>query len=379
MTETADCIVVGAGVVGLAVARALALAGREVIVIEATEAIGTQTSSRNSGVIHAGLNYKLGGLKNRLCQRGKELLYSYCPEHGVGHRRVGKILPTFDAETGPAKLTALKAHAEANGLTDLVWLDRAAIRDLEPELDAPCALFSPSSGIVDAHGLMLSLRGEIEDRGGAIALNSPVVGGRVGDGIEIDVGGANPQTTPMTLRCRTLINSAGFDASLVAQSLSGLPRETIVPRLLAKGVWFVLNGRSPFRHLIYPVGEPKAKEQQGIHVSLDLSGQARFGPDTEWVETVDYRVDESRAPAFIAAARAIWPALPDGALSPGYAGIRAKTSRGRAPDNDFIIQGRETHGVPGLINLYGIESPGLTSSLAIGEEVAKRLAATVAA
>ncbi len=372
MTETADCIVVGAGVVGLAVARAQALSGREVIVLEAAEAIGTHTSSRNSGVIHAGINYNAGSLKGRLCRRGKELLYAYCAEHGVGHRRLGKILPAFDPDTGEAKLATLKARAEANGLMDLTWLDRAAIRDLEPELDAPRALLSPSSGIVDAHELMLSLRGEIEDRGGAIALGSPVTGGHVGDSLELEIGGANP----MTLRCRTLINSAGFDAQLVAAKLQGLPKDTIPPRLLAKGVWFILNGRSPFRHLIYPVGDHT--DHHGIHVSIDMGGQLRFGPDLEWVETVDYRVDESRAAIFTAAARAIWPALPEGALSPGYAGIRAKTGRGRATDNDFIIQGRETHGVPGLINLYGIESPGLTSSLAIGEEVARRLATVTA-
>ena len=368
MTETVDCIVVGAGVVGLATARALALAGREVIVLEAADAIGTHTSSRNSGVIHAGINYNAASLKGRLCRRGAALLYAYCASHGVGHRRLGKILPAFDGETGPAKLAALKSRAEANGLMDLAWLDRAAIRDLEPELDAPAALFSPSSGIVDAHELMLSLRGEIEDHGGVIALRSPLSNGQAAaDGFEIQVGGGNP----MSLRCRSLINSAGFDAPLVARNLHGLPPETIPPRLLAKGVWFTLSGPSPFHHLIYPVGDHK--DHQGIHVSLDMGGQLRFGPDLEWVETVDYRVDESRAAAFVAAARAIWPALPDGALVPGYAGIRAKTGRGRATDNDFIIQGSETHSVPGLINLYGIESPGLTSSLAIGEEVARRL------
>lgn len=368
MTETVDCIVVGAGVVGLAVARALALAGREVIVLEAANVIGSHTSSRNSGVIHAGINYNAASLKGRLCQRGKELLYAYCASRGVGHRRLGKILPAFDAETGRAKLAALKSRAEANGLMDLTWLDRAAIRDLEPELDAPAALFSPSSGIVDAQELMLSLRGEIEDHGGAIALGAPLSQGRVSDDdFELQVGGGDP----MTLRCRSLINSAGFDAPLVAQNLRGLPPETIPPRLLAKGVWFTLSGPSPFRHLIYPVGDHK--DHQGIHVSLDLGGQLRFGPDLEWVETVDYRVDRSRATAFTAAARAIWPALPEGALQPGYAGIRAKTGRGRATDNDFIIQGHDVHGVAGLINLYGIESPGLTSSLAIGEEVARRL------
>jgi L-2-hydroxyglutarate oxidase LhgO len=372
VTETADCIVVGAGVVGLAVARALALSGREVIVLEAAEAIGTHTSSRNSGVIHAGINYNAGSLKGRLCRRGKELLYAYCAEHGVGHRRLGKILPAFDPDTGEAKLATLKARAEANGLMDLTWLDRAAIHDLEPELDAPRALLSPSSGIVDAHELMLSLRGEIEDHGGAIALGSSVTAGRVGESIELDIGGANP----MTLRCRTLINSAGFDAQLVAAQLQGLPKDTIPPRLLAKGVWFTLNGRSPFRHLIYPVGDHT--DHHGIHVSIDMGGQLRFGPDLEWVETIDYRIDDSRAAIFTAAARAIWPALPEGALSPGYAGIRAKTGRGRATDNDFIIQGREIHGVPELINLYGIESPGLTSSLAIGEEVARRLATVTA-
>lgn len=369
MSETADCIVVGAGVVGLAVARALALAGREVIVLEAADTIGSHTSSRNSGVIHAGINYNAASLKGRLCRRGKELLYAYCASHGVGHRRLGKILPVFDGATGPQKLTALKSRAEANGLMDLAWLDRAAIRALEPELDAPAALFSPSSGIVDAHDLMLSLRGEIEDHGGAIALRAPFQSGQVADdGFELQVGGAHP----LTLRCRSLINSAGFDAPLVAGRLAGLPAATIAPRLLAKGVWFTLSGPSPFRHLIYPLGEHK--DHQGIHVSLDMGGQLRFGPDLEWVESVDYRVDPARAAAFTAAARAIWPALPDGALQPGYAGIRAKTGRGRATDNDFIIQGREIHGIPGLINLYGIESPGLTSSLAIGEEVARRMA-----
>lgn len=369
MSESVDCVVIGAGVVGLAVARAMALAGREVVVLEAANAIGTHTSSRNSGVIHAGINYSAGSLKGRLCRRGKALLYDYCAAHGVGHRRLGKILPTFDPAEGPTKLAALKSRAEANGLMDLTWLDRAAIRELEPVLDAPAALFSPSSGIVDAHELMLSLRGEIEDRGGAIALNSTVISGKVGtESITVTTGGADG----LTLACRSLINSAGFDAPLVAQSLQGLPPAGIAPRLLAKGVWFTLAGASPFRHLVYPVGDHK--DHQGIHVSLDLGGQARFGPDLEWVEAVDYRVDPARAAAFTAAARAIWPDLPDGALQPGYAGIRPKTGRGRATDNDFIIQGAETHGIDGLINLYGIESPGLTASLAIAEEVAIRLA-----
>jgi L-2-hydroxyglutarate oxidase LhgO len=370
MIEEADCLVIGAGVVGLAVARQLALAGRDVIVVEAENAIGTHTSARHSGVIHAGLlSAKL--LKARLCVRGKELLYRYCAEHNVGHKKLGKLIiaPVAAGTEGLAALEAIKTQAEANSVEDLRRLDAAGVRALEPELDTLGALLSPSSGIVDAHELMLAYLGDLEDKGGSLALESPVLSGRANENhIEIDVGGA----APITLRCRSVVNSAGFNAPLVAASIQGISTATIPQRLLSKGNYFVLAGKSPFHHLIYPV---HTKTYRSMHTTLDLAGQLRFGPDLEWVDEVDYRVDEARAAAFYAAIRRFWPGLPDGALVPGWAGVRPKIGRGEVSgDQDFVIQGPEAHGVDGLIHLYGIESPGLTSSLAIAEEVARRLA-----
>jgi L-2-hydroxyglutarate oxidase LhgO len=370
MAEEVDCLVIGAGVVGLAVARRLAHAGREVILVEAESAIGMHTSARHSGVIHAGL-LSAKTLKGRLCRSGKDMLYAYCAEHNVGHKRIGKLIiaPVAAGEEGLAALQATKARAEENGLTDLRLIGADEVRDMEPALETLGALFSPSSGIVDPHDLMLAYLGDLEDKGGSLVLESPVLSGRAGDGrIEIDVGGLSP----LTISCRSVVNSAGFNAQKVAASIAGIPKPTIPQRLLAKGSYFVLAGKSPFSRLIYPV---HTKSYRSMHTTLDLAGQLRFGPDMEWVEEVDYRVDVARAPAFYDSIRRFWPALPDGALKPGWAGVRPKIGWGQSTaELDFLIQGPETHGIDGLINLYGIESPGLTSSLAIAEDVAHRLA-----
>lgn len=371
MSEHVDCLVIGAGVVGLAVARYLASAGREVIVAETESAIGTHTSTRNSGVVHAGF-LPAGTLKARLCVRGRDLLYRYCREHNVGHRRLGKLViaPRAAGEEGLSALQAIRQRAEANGLTDVCLLSANEVRGLERELDTSGALFSPSSGIVDPHELMLAYLGDLEDDGGSLVLESPVVSGRAGEGgIEIDVGGASP----ITIFCRSVVNSAGFNAPTVGAAIAGIPRSTIPERGLSKGSYFIFRGPSPFRHLIYPVHTASFRS---MHTTLDLAGRLRFGPDTEWVETIDYRVDEGRAAAFYESIRRFWPSLPDGALEPGWAGVRPKIARG-AGELDFVIQGPETHGVAGLINLYGIESPGLTASLAIAEDVGQRLGVAV--
>jgi len=367
MTEDVECLVIGAGVIGLAVARALALAGREVIVLERHGLIGSEISSRNSEVIHAGIYYPTRSLKARFCVAGRELLYAYCVEHGIAHKRLGKlIVATTDAQR-PA-LAALKAKAEANDVTDLQELSGGEARALEPSVRAAAALLSPSSGIVDSHGLMLSLQGEAEDHGAALALNSPVVGGEINDdGFVVEVGGADP----LTLRCRLLINAGGLGAQGIAARLMGPNRKFVPPLYLAKGHYFTLSGRSPFSHLVYPMPEAAGL---GVHVTLDLDGRARFGPDVEWIDRIDYDVDASRASSFYSAIRSYYPDLADNALEPAYTGIRPKLQAPGNPPEDFVIQGPETHGIPGLVNLFGIESPGLTSSLAIADEVAKRLA-----
>ncbi|MGY9006110.1 MAG: NAD(P)/FAD-dependent oxidoreductase [Alphaproteobacteria bacterium] len=361
--EKTDCIVIGAGVVGLAIARALAMAGREVVIIEAEDAIGTHTSSRNTGCIHAGIGYVPGSLKSRLALRGKEMLYDYAATHGVGHRRCGKmIVATNDAQT--TKLEAHRLKAESNGLFDLRMLDAGEVREMEPELVFKGVLYSPSSGIVDAHDLMLALLGDAEAHGASLALRSPVISGRtIEGGIELSIGG----TEQTTIQCNLCINAAGIGAQGIARTIDGIPATTIPGQVLVKGCFFVLHGKAPFSRLIYPL--PDA-HHLAVHVSPDMGGQMRFGPDTEDVDKIDYWVDPARASFFYDAARLFWPALKDGDLEPGYAGIRPKTNPGRAADNDFIIQGPDVHGVNGLIALYGIESPGLTSSLAIGEYVA---------
>ncbi len=360
--ETVDCVVVGAGVVGLAVARALALAGREVIVVEAAEGIGTETSSRNSEVIHAGIYYPKGSLMARSCVAGRRRLYAYCAEHGVPHRNCGKLIVATN-DTEREKLAEIKGRAEANGVEGMRLLAAAEAMALEPNLFCTAALLSPATGIVDSHSYMLALQGDAEAHGAMLAFNSPLERGRVVDGgIEITIGGAEP----MTLRCRTVVNSGGLHAPALAQSISGMPSSRIPPAYYAKGNYFTLTGRSPFTHLIYPVPVPGGL---GVHITVDLGGQAKFGPDVEWIDGIDYNVDPHRADKFYAAVRRYWPALQDGAIQPGYAGIRPKIVPQGAPAQDFVVQGPADHGVPGLINLFGIESPGLTASLALADLV----------
>lgn len=361
--DQVECVIVGAGVVGLAIARRLARAGREVIVLEAAEAIGTGTSSRNSEVIHAGIYYAAGSMMARMCVAGKKALYAYCRDHDIPHRNCGKlIVATRPEETD--KLQSIKARAEANGVGDMQLLSGQAACALEPALNCQAALLSPSTGIVDSHALMLSLRGEAEAAGGAFAFHAPLLQARVqGEGIEIDVGGE----TPMSLQCRLLINAAGLAATMVARRIDGMPIDRIPPAYLAKGNYFSCSARSPFSHLIYPVPEPGGL---GVHLTLDLAGQAKFGPDVEWIDSIDYVVDPERASKFYPAIRRYWPDLPDGALIPGYAGIRPKIVPPAVAVQDFVIQGSPAHGVAGLINLFGIESPGLTSCLAIADHVA---------
>jgi L-2-hydroxyglutarate oxidase LhgO len=365
-----DAVVVGAGVVGLAAARRLALAGLETVVLEAENVIGSGVSARNSEVIHAGLYYPAGSLKARLCARGRRQLYAYCADHGVDHRRPGKLVVAADPGQLP-RLEAVAAHARANGVDDLEVLSAAAAREMEPALSCAGALWSPSTGIVDSHALMLALRGDAEAAGAMVAVATPSVGGEIiaGGGFIVETGGAQP----MRLRCRRLINSAGLSAWEVARRLRGLPATAIPPRYLARGNYFALSGvRAPFSRLIYPVPEDGGL---GVHLTLDLAGQARFGPDVEWLdgaaEQLSYRVDPARGDGFYAAIRRYWPGLPDGALVPAYAGVRPKLSGPGDPAADFMIAGPDQHGVAGLALLFGIESPGLTASLAIADEVAR--------
>jgi L-2-hydroxyglutarate oxidase LhgO len=358
-----ECVVIGAGIVGLAVARSLARAGLDVIVLEAAEDIGTGTSSRNSEVIHAGIYYPAGSLMAQLCVSGKKMLYAYCDDHGVPYRRCGKlIVATAEGEGG--KLASIKAHAEANGVDDLQTLNEADARALEPALKCTGALLSPSTGIIDSHAYMLALRGDIEDAGGALAFHAPLIRGKsVHDGFEIGVGG----DAPMTIGCRLLVNSAGLSAPAVAHAIDGMPADRIPTSYYAKGNYFSCSARAPFSRLIYPVPEPGGL---GVHLTIDMGGQAKFGPDVEWVDRLDYAVDPARAEKFYPAIRRYWPTLPDGALSPSYAGIRPKIVPPAVARQDFVIQGPRDHGVAGLVNLFGIESPGLTSSLAIADRVA---------
>ena len=360
--ERVDCVVIGAGVIGLAVARAAARGGREVVVVEAANAIGTVTSSRNSEVVHAGIYYPTGSLKARLCVAGRERLYEYCAEHGVAHRRCGNlIVATSDGERGT--LERLRLQALRNGVTDIVRLDPRDVAALEPALRCVDALHSPPTGIVDSHQYMLALEGDARDAGATIAFGSPLSGGCVtGDGIELAIDGAEP----MRVRARSVIGSAGHDSQRVARSIAGIPHESVPPAYLCKGNYFRLAGKSPFSRLIYPVPEAAGL---GVHLTLDLAGQARFGPDTEWVDAIDYRVDPARAERFYPAIRRYWPELEDGALVPDYAGVRPKVQAPREAASDFVIRGPRDHGVPGFVGLYGIESPGLTASLAIAEHV----------
>ena len=368
--EQVDAVVVGAGVVGLAIARALARAGSEVVIVEALGAIGSITSARNSEVIHAGLYSQADWLKTRLCVEGRRMLVPYCESRGVAHRLCGKLL----VATHDDQLTALEQlvrNARANGVEGLQMIDGASARALEPALHAVAALHSTVTGIVDSHGFMLSLLGEAEDHGAMLALQSPLAAAQVvPGGFVLDVGGAEP----MRLQARCLVNAAGLAASDVAARIDGLAPEHVRATHRCKGNYFALSGvRAPFSHLIYPMHEAAGL---GVHLTLDLAGQGRFGPDTEWLPDdgpIDYTVDATRGDGFYAAIRRYWPSLPDGSLQPDYSGVRPKLSRQGEPAQDFAIDGAEVHGVRGLVNLFGIESPGLTAALAIAERVRAEL------
>jgi len=362
--DRVEAVVIGAGLLGLAAARALALAGREVVILEAEDAIGTHTSSRNSEVIHAGIYYPKGSLKARACVEGRHRLYAYCAERGLPHRRCGKLIVATDAAQLD-ELEGIRQRAHANGVTDVVRVSPAEVRAMEPELSCVAALHSPSTGIIDSHALMLACLGDAENAGAMLALKSPLQRAVVRpEGIELHVAGAEP------VLASRVVNSAGLRAPSVARSIEGYPQRLAPPEFYAKGNYYTLARRAPFSHLVYPVPEPGGL---GVHVTLDLGGRARFGPDVEWVDGIDYTVDPRRAERFYAAIRRYWPGLPEGALEPGYAGIRPKITGRGEPPADFVVQGPREHGVRGLVQMYGIESPGLTASLALADHVAALL------
>ncbi len=364
-----DCLVIGAGVVGLATARALALAGREVIIAEREDGIGTQTSARNSEVIHAGIYYPPGSLKAQVCVAGRQALYDYAASHGVPHARCGKLIVATSEGQNEA-LKGIEARAIASGVHDLRWLDQNEAHALEPEVTCTRALLSPSTGILDSHSFMLALQGDLEAQGGSLAFNTPIDAlQQIEGGFRVTFGGADGASYSV----RSIVNSAGHGAPKLLAMLDGFPAEHIPKQDYAKGNYFSLLGRQPFSRLVYPIPEAAGL---GIHATIDLAGRARFGPDVEWVNSdQDLEVDPRRADVFYAAIRTYWPGLADGALVPDYAGIRPKLHSRGEPMPDFRIDGPERHGVAGLVNLLGIESPGLTSSLAIADIVAERLSA----
>jgi L-2-hydroxyglutarate oxidase LhgO len=362
--DRVDTVVVGAGLVGLAVARAVATAGREVLILESEDAIGTHTSSRNSEVIHAGIYYLQGSLKARTCVEGRQRLYDYCAERGVPHRRCGKLIVATDAAQ-LEDLEGIRQRAHANGVTDVVRVTPAEVRAMEPELYCVSALHSPSTGIIDSHALMLAYLGDAERAGAMLALKSRLGKGVVRTGgIELHVAGAEPVLATQVVNC------AGLWAPSLARRLDGYPAELAPPEFYAKGNYYSLSKRPPFSRLVYPVPEPGGL---GVHVTLDLGGRARFGPDVEWVDTIDYTVDPQRAERFYGVIRRYWPGLPDGALEPDFAGIRPKITGKDEPAADFLVQGPREHDVPGLVNLFGIESPGLTASLPLADAVLEQL------
>jgi L-2-hydroxyglutarate oxidase LhgO len=369
IVDRIDCTVIGAGVVGLAVARALALARRDVLVIEAAYGIGTETSSRNSEVIHAGIYYPKGSLKARLCVKGRERLYAYAAERGIGHERLGKLI-VATGEDQLAKLHQIRAAAAACGVNDLELIDKRAARRLEPELTCVGALHSPSTGIIDSHALMLSFEGDAEAKGAAFAFETKIEGGEITpEGIVLRALSTDGKSYEFL--SHKVVNSAGLGAQDVAAKLSGFPRTHIPPLAFARGCYFTLSGKAPFSRLIYPV---PVDGGLGVHLTLDLAKQARFGPDVEWIDRIDYTLDERRGKSFYTDIRRYWPSLADGGLQPGYTGIRPKLSKSGEPAADFVISGPADHGIAGLVNLFGIESPGLTASLAIADEASAKLA-----
>jgi L-2-hydroxyglutarate oxidase LhgO len=357
-----ESVVVGAGVIGLSIARSLAARGLDVLVLEQEAGIGQGISSRNSEVIHAGLYYEPGSLKARLCVEGRRALYKYCTERGVPHRKCGKLVVATTSEE-EVKLSRIADRAAANGVEEIEIVGAARLKTLEPHIRGTSALVSGTTGIVDGHALMLAYQGDAEAAGATVQLRTPLTGGTLRSSIVLRTGGAEPAEIETAL----LINAAGLQAWNVSSRLQGLDPTIIPPRHLTKGSYFSLSGRAPFSHLIYPV--PMAGGL-GVHLTFDLGGAVRFGPDVEWVDRIDYAVDSNRGDAFYEAVRRYWPALPDGALVPDYSGIRPRV-RGPGEDpGDFVIQGAEATGHGGYVALYGIDSPGLTSSLAIGDYVA---------
>ncbi|MFL5337109.1 MAG: NAD(P)/FAD-dependent oxidoreductase [Geminicoccaceae bacterium] len=364
--DRVDCVVIGAGVIGLACARRLAMAGLEVIVLERADAIGTETSSRNSEVIHAGIYYAPSSLKARFCIEGKRFLYRYCAEHGVAHVRCGKLIVATD-EAQLARLETIRTNAAKLGMPDLEPWTAAQAQALEPALHCTGALWSPTTGVIDSHGLMLAYLADAERHGAVVALESPFLRAEVAaDGIVLEVGGADPSL----LLARHVVNSAGLQAPAIARRFAGRGTSGLPTAFYCKGNYYGLAGRSPFSRLIYPVPE---RAGLGVHATVDLAGRCRFGPDTEWIDEISYPVDPARADSFYAAVRSYWPDLPDGALLPDYAGVRPKLGPAGSPAQDFVISGPADHGVTGLVELFGIESPGLTASWPIACEVGRRL------
>jgi len=365
-----DVVVIGAGVIGLAIARELALAGREVILLERHERMGEETSSRNSEVIHAGIYYPTDSLKAELCVRGKTLLYAYCEEKGIPYRRCGKIIVAVN-QAQCARLDGVREQAIKNGVNDLESLTAAEVAEMEPAVHCAAGLLSPSTGIIDSHAFMVALQGDLEAAGGSLAVLSEFIEGSVeNDGFRLTVRSGEEN---IDIKARSVINAAGLSASSVARRIAGQNPQHIPETRYAKGTYFVYQGKHPFQRLVYPLPEPGGL---GVHVTLDLSGQARFGPDVEWIDEPDYSIDAAQSEAFFEAIQAYWPAVSRDALAPGYVGVRPKLVGPNEPAGDFVIHGPRVHGNAGLVNLFGIESPGLTAALAIGERVARLLVTT---
>jgi L-2-hydroxyglutarate oxidase LhgO len=363
--ERVECLIAGGGVIGLAIAREFAQRGIETLIVEEAETIGTVTSSRNSEVIHAGIYYPQASLKGRFCVEGKDALYAFAKSHGVSYSRCGKLIVATN-ESQHQTLSAIVARAKACGVTDLQHLSELEVLQREPELACTAALFSPSTGIIDSHSLMLALLGEAQDHGAAISFHTKVVAGEAnGDGLRIETSEAGTDRS-FDLKASIFINACGLQAPVVASSIAGLPDRFIPRTRFAKGNYFSATGKTPFKHLIYPVPEEGGL---GVHLTLDLDGRMRFGPDVEWIDEIEYSVDPKRADRFYDEIRKYWPKLGDGSLQPAYCGIRPKLSIAGELATDFVIQGPATHGVKGLVNLFGIESPGLTSCLSIAKHV----------
>ena len=363
--ERLDCVVIGAGVIGLAVARAMAIAGREVILLEAHDCIGSEISSRNSEVIHAGIYYPAGSLKARFCVQGRKQLYEYCTERNVPFNRCGKFIVATNEHQQPELQTILE-KARINGVDDMVSLDKVEMQHKEPDLNCISALWSPSTGIVDSHAYMLALQGDLENAGGNVVFNSKVTSGKIDSGkLELMLGDGE---NSFSLAANTVVNCAGLGGDKLAHAIAGINSETLPGYSYAKGNYFTYSAKSPFSSLIYPVPNEYGL---GVHVALDMAGNLRFGPDVEWIDKIDYEVDPTRSDLFYEAIRKYWPGLSDHTLIPAYSGIRPKINGKGLPPADFKIQTENEHGVAGLINLFGIESPGLTSSLALADYVNK--------